>query len=346
MKMKKIFILIIIVLIGFPIVSNLHAQQNESLRERLARRQQAQQSGNTANRNLTLRAQLMNDAQTEDISNASWMREIYRELDLEKDVNAALYYPVKPFGNRMNLATMIFNKVVSGEITAYKFIQGATERLTEDNILKVDSAFFYGLDVPFEIIDGKYVVDPDFVPSEEVRKYYIKEVWYFDKNNSVVGIQTTALCPIMEFQGYDTGMERYPLFWVSYESIRPYTSQMPIMVSSLNNAVTQTINDFFVKRNFDGEIYKTTNTRNLSLQEQYQHPDSLKNARNKIEQQLIDFRDNLWVYNDSIDFTQQDREARRERASGNSGSNSEIRNQRSGQQKSSAVRTMRNRKRN
>ncbi|HCO68735.1 MAG TPA: hypothetical protein DIT04_13400 [Dysgonomonas sp.] len=118
------------------------------------------------------------------------------------------------------------------------------------------------------------------------------------------------------------------------------------MVSSLNNAVTQTINDFFVKRNFDGEIYKTTNTRNLSLQEQYQHPDSLKNARNKIEQQLIDFRDNLWVYNDSIDFTQQDREARRERASGNSGSNSEIRNQRSGQQKSSAVRTMRNRKRN
>lgn len=32
-----------------------------------------------------------------------WMREIYRTLDLTKDTNGALYYPVEPQGNKMNL---------------------------------------------------------------------------------------------------------------------------------------------------------------------------------------------------------------------------------------------------
>ena len=37
-----------------------------------------------------------------------WMREIYRTLDLTKDTNGALYYPVEPQGNKMNLFTTMF----------------------------------------------------------------------------------------------------------------------------------------------------------------------------------------------------------------------------------------------
>lgn len=37
-----------------------------------------------------------------------WMREIYRTLDLTKDTNGALYYPVEPQGNKMNLSLPCF----------------------------------------------------------------------------------------------------------------------------------------------------------------------------------------------------------------------------------------------
>lgn len=37
-----------------------------------------------------------------------WMREIYRTLDLTKDTNGALYYPVEPQGSKVNLFTTMF----------------------------------------------------------------------------------------------------------------------------------------------------------------------------------------------------------------------------------------------
>lgn len=357
--MKRTLILTIIALVGFPIVSSLCAQEGESLRERLARRQQAQeQATRKGDPQLTTRAQIMNEAQTKDIADVTWMREVYRFIDMDNDKNAALYYPVKPIGDRTNFFTMIFNKVLEGEVDVYKFQIDGSERFSEEYKQPIDSSFFYTFDIPFSVENGKYVVEPDAVPSEEVRGYYMKETWYFDKNNSVVDIKTVAVCPVMIYQGYDTGMERHPLFWVPYENIRPYASRMPIMVSSLNNASTQTINDFFVKHNFDGEIYKTTNMRNLTLAVQFDHPDSLKKEQKKIEKQLKDFKDNLWVYNDSIAFTGQANEkvrtvkkAKVAKGDSDSSSSSGSANDRAQvqreakQQSTSPTRSMRNRKR-
>ena len=34
-----------------------------------------------------------------------WKRDIYRQLDLTKDKNAPMYYPVEPMGKQVNLFT-------------------------------------------------------------------------------------------------------------------------------------------------------------------------------------------------------------------------------------------------
>ena len=36
-----------------------------------------------------------------------WKRDIYRQLDLMKDKNAPLYYPVEPIGKQVNLFTYL-----------------------------------------------------------------------------------------------------------------------------------------------------------------------------------------------------------------------------------------------
>lgn len=299
--MKKLFLIAIIGFCYLSLSSQIKAQEQQgTLRERLAQKQEEKKNQSKSKQPLTLRAQIMNQSQTQDIGNAPWIREIYRFIDLEKEKNASLYYPVKPIGDRMNLFSMIFKHMLDGSIDVYEYQLDGSEDFS-DKYKKSAEDILKSFEIMYSIENGKYIVEDVDIPNNEVLGYFVKEAWYFDKSNSVVDIKTIAICPVLIRQD-DFGAEstRYPMFWVPYESVRPYAAQMPIMLSSLNNASTQTINDFFIKHNFDGEIYKTTNVRNLSLAQMFPSDTLVKKEQKKIENQLEQFKNNLWVYNDSI----------------------------------------------
>lgn len=319
----------------------------ESVRDRIARKQ-AQEKRQAAPE-LTIRAANMNDSQTQDIGNAPWMREIYRFVDLNKDKNAPLYYPVQPIGERMNLFTMIFQLLANNSIPAYEYLLDGRELFTEKYRLNFKGLLeSYGIMYTME--GNNYIVDEGDVPSNEVLGYYIKEAWYFNKTNSVVDTKTLAICPVIFRQDdYATDSERFPLFWVLYEDIKPYAALMPIMISNLNNASTRTIDDFFIQRSFDGEIDKVTNMKNLTLQQEYKTDSLVKQQRAKIEAELKQFNDDLWVLNDSIS-TNVASKAKNSKAKNNSSNNSsstedqyeqKVRTNEVKQTKSAPVRSMR-----
>ena len=89
--------------IGIIILTlNIFAQaQNEEQRPRMSRggdrsRTQTENNNNQSGLpELSVRAQNMNEQLTQEIGNARWMRVITRELDLTKEKNAPLYYPVQ-----------------------------------------------------------------------------------------------------------------------------------------------------------------------------------------------------------------------------------------------------------
>lgn len=353
--MKRLFITITIGLCSLLITQTILAQGQEgTLRERLARRQNQQNSSGKAP--LTVRAQIMNESQTQEIDNAPWMREIYRFIDLEKEKNATLYYPVTPIGDRTNLFTLIFRHLQNGDITVYKYLMDGVEDFSEEN-----KETFKDVLERFEIMNrqenGKYIIEDVDVPSNEVLGYYVKEAWYFDKNNSIVDIKTLAICPVLIRQDdFGVGGTRYPMFWVPYENIRPYTSRMPIMVSSLNNATTMTINDYFSKHLFEGDIEKATNVRNLTLAQQFPDEAKRKEAQKKIESQLKEFNANLWVYNDSIAADNSATQANNKKGKGPNIKSAPTANstttttratiQKEAKSQSAPTRSMRNRKRN
>ena len=305
--MKQLLILITIVLSGLFFTQTTFAQ--ETVRERLAKKQ-TEQKKQQGLPELTVRAQNMNESQTQDISNAPWMREIYRFLDLSKDKNASLFYPVSPIGDRMNLFTMMFKLLAKGDVKAYTYLLDGREIFTDDYVLKFkDLLDNFGIMYTEE--NGHFVVDESDVPGNEVQGYYVKEAWYFDKSNSVVDVKTLAIAPVLVRQDdYGTGSERYPLFWMPYENIRPYAARMPIMTSNLNNASTQTVDDFFRKHKFEGEIYKTTNMRNVTLAQAFPTDSLMKKEQKRIEMQLKDFKDRLWAVNDSTSSTDIAKEAK------------------------------------
>lgn len=307
--MKKIYYTIIL-LCGLCYTSVSFAQQEESLRDRLARKQQQTQGSTTSNGptvlKLSTRAEMMNEAQTRDLSNATWIREIYRELDLTKGKNAALFHPVQPVGNQMNFVTMIFKLMAQGNLIGYKWNNG--QDLFTDDLIEDFGDVLNKLEIPFQANGNAYIFDEFSIPSNEVLSYYVKEAWYFDQSNSAIGVKTIAICPVLSRQEFLDDVDgnsasaafKQPLFWIPYESIRPYAARIPIMASDLNNVMNKTIDDYFQMRLYEGEIYKTTNMENVYLSQKFTTPESLKQAQDSIETQLKQFDKNLWVINDSI----------------------------------------------
>jgi len=349
--MRRLFLSITIILSSLFFSQAVLSQ--ESVRDRIARRQAKEKKQSLPE--LSVRAQNMNESQTQNIENAPWMREIYRTLNLDKDKNASLYYPVTPIGDRMNLFTMIFRLLSTGEITAYEYLVDGREVFTEEFAIDFKE-FLNRFSIMYTEEGGQFVIDDSDVPSNEVLRYYVKEAWYFDKSNSVVDIKTLAICPVIVRQD-DFGAEStpYPLFWLPYETIRPYAARMPIMTSNLNNASNQTVDDFFRKHSFEGEIYKTTNMKNLSLAQMFPTDSLIKKEQKKIEAQLDQFKNNLWAVNDTASVTEDKKakekekteykaEVRTNEVKEKSNSNVKSNSSSSSSAKQQPVRSMRNRR--
>ena len=112
-----------------------------------------------------------------------WKREIYRSLDLASEKNASLYYPVEQTGNNCNLFTFLFNNIIKGNITAYKYNLDGVEQFTEENIVTpVDMLDNYR--IYYEENNGQLTVGKSDIPSSEVLSYYIKESYYYDQRTS------------------------------------------------------------------------------------------------------------------------------------------------------------------
>ena len=139
-----------------------------------------------------------------------------------------------------------------------------------------------------------------------MKAYYIKESTYFDQRTSTFHTKVLALCPIMtRDDDFGDGGTKYPLFWVKYDDLAPYLAKQQIMTSNLNNAAVMSVDDYFVRNQYKGKIYKTNNMLGQTLA-QYCHSDSaLVKEQKRIEGELATFEKNLWSGNiekkDSLD---------------------------------------------
>lgn len=200
-----------------------------------------------------------------------WMREIYRTLDLTKDTNGALYYPVEPQGNKMNLFTTMFRLLAQKKIPAYAYQLDGTERFQKDAEVTFRDVLdrfqiYYELKKVANRRDSVVSISNGDIPSADVLSYFIKEVWYFDQRTSTYGSVITAICPVLHrSEDFSSEKTKFPMFWVNYQDLVPYLMQSKISVSNYNNAANSTWDDFFAARLYKGDIYKTTNLQNRTL---------------------------------------------------------------------------------
>ena len=293
--MKKIILLLMLV----GLVQGAFAQPE-------ARRQAQQKAQNKSNaNNMTTRAQIMFPTAASMDEDVVWRRDIYRELDLNEDANAPLYYPVEPLGSQVNLFTYIFKLMMQGRIKAYQYKLDGNECFNADDVVK-PKTFLDNYHIYYEKdAQGRTHLDNSDIPSKEVKSYYIKETTYYDQHTATFHTKVLALCPIMtRDDDFGDGGNKYPLFWVKYDDLAPFLSKQQIMTSNLNNAATMSIDDYFLRNQYKGKIYKTNNMLGKTLAQYCSSDSAMSKEQKKIEAELAAFEKNLWgdqAKKDSLD---------------------------------------------
>ena len=292
--MKRILFLLTIVLATGAVQAQPKQRRTQPKTEQQVQQQKQKKTPSSA---MSIRAQISFPTAVDMPEDVVWRRDIYREIDLTKDANAGLYYPVQPEGKQMNLFTYIFKLAQNNYVPIYEYSianDGADvfsdETKVEMKTLLDDRHIFY------EEQDGKLKVDNSDIPSQEVTKYYLKESAYYDQANAAFHIKVMALCPVMmredDFGGEAT---QYPLFWVKYSDLEPFLTRQTVMTSNLNNAATMTMDDFFTLNKYRGKIYKTNNAQGKTLLQLCDGDTTKLSAEQKrIEKELETFRKNIF----------------------------------------------------
>lgn len=308
--MKRINLIALLVAVNCQLsIVNCYAQPQKS---RVQNNNRPTAVRNNANSTAvgTDRASLMFPTAVDVPEDPSWRRDIYRSIDLTKDENAALYYPVEPQGGQMNLFTLLFKLLNTGKIPAYEYQLDGLENFQQSNRMHFkDMLDRQGI---FYEVDGNSIkVNQADIPSADVLSYYVKESSYYDQNTATYHSRIVALCPVLhraadefavrsyvsedgEENEQNQNVQKFPLFWVKYDDVKNYLSGQDVMTSNINNAARMSMDDFFSTNHYKGDIYMTTNMQNKSLQ-QYCATDSLlKKEQTRIEKQMTDFEEHIW----------------------------------------------------
>ena len=290
------------------------AQSQQSSSSAVMRKRDRTEKKDGQNPEVTQRMQSFYEQTETAESDLQWMRIIYRQLDLQKEKNAPLYFPEEPTEGQESLFRIILRLLADNQVEAYEYLDGR-EVFTEQYRIKVKDM----LD-RFHILytdakgstekNPKFTIEESDVPANEVLSYYILERWEFDSRSNRTVTKVQALCPVLHRAG-DFGGEpiKYPMFWIKLDALRPYLSQQPIFISDDNNLTNYTYDDYFQMNMYEGEIYKTRNRANKSMMQLYPDPDDLKHAQDSIQKRLESFDDKLWVPSREDVLAQKERQA-------------------------------------
>jgi len=219
-----------------------------------------------------------------------WEKRVWRVIDIREKMNLPFAYPEMPF------FSILMDAAVNGDITVYsteddKFSASlpadevATMGATADTVITFDP----------ETYEEQIQVVRNELNPEDVNRFRIKEVWFFDEQTSTLQARILGIAPMIDVKD-ENGNFRYekPMFWAYYPECREILARHKVFNQG-NDAAPMTWEDTFEMRFFSSYIMKASNVHDYRLQDTYSGVDLLLEA-DKIKQEIFNWEHDLWSY--------------------------------------------------
>jgi gliding motility associated protien GldN len=220
-----------------------------------------------------------------------WEKRIWRVIDIREKMNLPFAYPEKPF------FTILMEAAVNGEIAAYDVNEydKFEMRLQADEIASMGSNIDTVITFDPETYEEQVQIVRNDLNPEDVKQFRLKEVWFFDENESKLKVRILGIAPLIDVKD-DNGNYRFtkPMFWIYYPDCRELFARNKVFNSG-NDGDLGTWEDLFERRFFSSYIYKESNVYNRRIQDYLQGVDILLEA-DKIKQEIFNYEHDLWSY--------------------------------------------------
>ena len=228
----------------------------------------------------------------------SWEKRVQRVIDSREKLNL-------PFRSQeLNLFTVLKTMITNGEITAFsdeQFKNVLPPAEIEGKMIDMDTSVTLDPDT----YEEKIVIARNDINWEDIYQYRIKEVWYFDKQRSVMDVRILGIAPIYQSpKDKEAGIPPAPMFWIYYPESRMPMSKFRVF-NEENDIAPMTWADLFDTRVFSSYIYKRSNVLDYRLKDFFvPDPDDTENRAGidmllhseKIKNELLNFEHDLWEY--------------------------------------------------
>ncbi len=228
----------------------------------------------------------------------SWEKRIQRVIDTREKMNL-------PFRSQeLNLFTTFRTMIENGEITVFSYEDFKAVMTKEDmakKMSKQDTLYDLNPDTYEEVIK----IVQNEINWERIDQYRVKEVWYFDKQRSVMDVRILGIAPLYASdKDIENNITPYPLFWVYYPEARTALSKHRVF-NEENDIAPMTWADLFDSRIFSSYIYKRSNVLDNRLVDYFEvDPEDTSNRTGidrlllseKIKNELLNFEHDLWEY--------------------------------------------------
>jgi gliding motility associated protien GldN len=218
-----------------------------------------------------------------------WETRIWRVIDTREKMNLPFVSPESALFN------ILKDGISQGQLTAYstesdKFDIPLASADVQNMLSKVDTAYTINVETGEEEIK---VVTND-INWEQVKRFRIKEAWFFDKNVGALRHRILGIAPMID-EVDEQGNFKFerPMFWVHYPSARPLLARHKAF--SENVAAATTWEDLFEQRHFASYIYKESNVHDRRLSDYLAGVDLLMEGK-RIQDELFNQEHDLWSW--------------------------------------------------
>lgn len=219
-----------------------------------------------------------------------WEKRVWRIIDVREKMNLPFAYPEEMF------FSILMDAAVNGDITVYSTENDKfTDRLEPNEVATMGATVDTVITFDPETYEEQMQIVRNELNPEDVKRFRLKEVWFFDEETSTLQVRILGIAPLIDVKD-ENGNFRYekPMFWTYYPDCREILARHKVFMQG-NDASPITWEDLLEMRFFSSYIFKESNVYDRRLKEYLTGVDLLLEA-DKIKQEIFNFEHDLWSY--------------------------------------------------